>query len=110
MVEICCVGMCQCGVNLSFGMQHLCLPATTHLDHGMTQICIIMWPDFSETCLSVAVDPPLNENFYPAVEIYVSHYNREKRKEKAKGIAVMILKNKHKNKLDLQHKCTVFDV
>ena len=54
--------MCQCGVNLSFGVQYLCLPVTTHLDHGITQICI-MWPDFSETCLSVVGDPPLNDNF-----------------------------------------------
>ena len=55
--------MCQYGVNLSFGVQYLCLPVATHLDHGITQICIIMWPDFSETCLSVVGDPPLNENF-----------------------------------------------
>ena len=25
--------------------------------------CIIMWPDFSETCLIVVGDPPLNDNF-----------------------------------------------
>ena len=40
----------QCGVNLSFAVQYLCLPVTTHLDHGITQICINMWPDFSESC------------------------------------------------------------
>ena len=26
-------------------------------------MCIIKWPDFSETCLSVVGDPPLNDNF-----------------------------------------------
>ena len=54
--------MCQCVVNLSFGVLYLCLPVITHLDHGITQICITMWPDFSETCLSVAGDLPLNNN------------------------------------------------
>ena len=56
---LCCY-VCQCGVNLSFGVQYLCLPVTIHLDYGITQICIIMWPDLSETCLVVAGDPPLN--------------------------------------------------
>ena len=45
-----------------------------YLDHGITQICIIKWPDFSETCLSVVGDPPLNDNYYAAVESYVSHF------------------------------------
>ena len=26
-------------------------------------MCIIMWPDSSETCVSVVGNPPLNDNF-----------------------------------------------
>ena len=68
--------MCHCGVNLSFGVQYLCLPVTTHLDHEITQTCIMMWPDFTETCLSVVVgDSPLNDNFINIVqELRVTFY------------------------------------
>ena len=59
--------MCQCGVNLLFGLQYLCLPVAPHLVHEITQICtqicIIMGPDFFLTCRSVVRDPPLNDNF-----------------------------------------------
>ena len=41
----------------------MCLPVTKHLDHAVTQICITVWPDCNETCLSVVGDPPLNDNF-----------------------------------------------
>ena len=41
----------------------MCLPVSTHLDHAITHIYIIMWPDYNETCLSVVGDPSLNDNF-----------------------------------------------
>ena len=64
-----CWYVCQCGVNLSFGVQYLCFPVTVQLHHGITQIYIVMWPDLSETCLSV-----VGEYFYYAAVERITFY------------------------------------
>ena len=51
------------GCPLESNTCEVCLPVITHLDHGITQICIIVWPDVSVIYLSVAGDPPLDDSF-----------------------------------------------
>ena len=64
MVEVCsdCIGTCVNVVSTCHLECNTCvLPVTTH--HDITKICTILWPHFSDTCLSVVGDPSLKDNF-----------------------------------------------